>query len=65
MEGKSLTELKAIAKGRPDIKGYSKLKKDDLLKLLKSKPPPKPLRKKDKPELSAKLKEGKGKGERT
>ena len=57
MEGKSLTELKAIAKGRPDIKGYSKLKKDDLLKLLKSKPPPKPLRKKDKPELSAKLKE--------
>ena len=57
MEGKSLTELKAIAKGRPDIKGYSKLKKDDLLKLLKSKPPPKPLRKKDKPELSPKLKE--------
>ena len=57
MEGKSLTELKAIAKARPDIKGYSKLKKEDLLKLLKSKPPPKPLRKKDKPELSPKLKE--------
>ncbi len=43
MDGYSLTKLKEIAKSRPEIKGWSKLKKEDLLKLLKSTlptPPP-------------------------